>query len=86
MQLSLISLLPADLQRLVAELRASHADTIGELDKTRKLLSMQHKLNKEYQAEVETVTFRMGAVQRECDVRVKEYAELVDIKTARIKV
>ena len=32
------------------------------------------------------MTCRMDAVQRECGVRVKEYAELVDIKTARIKV
>lgn len=32
-----------------------HADTINELEKTRKLLQMQHTINKDYKAEVNTL-------------------------------
>ena len=39
----------------IQELRASHADTINELEKTRKLLQMQHTINKEYKKEVHVV-------------------------------
>ena len=42
----------ADLQRHVTELQASHADTINELEKTRNMLIIQHKINKDYQTEV----------------------------------
>ncbi len=34
------------------EVRAWHADTVNELEKTRKLLQMQHTINKDYKAEV----------------------------------
>ncbi|XP_062502017.1 protein fantom-like isoform X2 [Corticium candelabrum] len=74
-----------ELQRVIAEVRASHADTISELDKTRKLLSIQHKLNKDYQAELESVKRKMESMERECGARIKEYAQLVDVKAARIK-
>ena len=39
-------------QRDVQELRATLADTINELEKTRQLLQMQHTINKEYKSEV----------------------------------
>lgn len=42
----------SDLQRHVTELQASHADTINELEKTRNMLIIQHKINKDYQTEV----------------------------------
>lgn len=34
------------------EVRAWHADTVNELEKTRKLLQMQHTINKDYKSEV----------------------------------
>ena len=34
------------------ELEAAHADTINELEKTRNMLILQHKINKDYQSEV----------------------------------
>ncbi len=40
-----------DLQEL-SELKVWHADTINELEKTRKLLQMQHVISKDYKAEV----------------------------------
>ena len=36
----------------VEDLRVWHADTVNELEKTRKLLQMQHTINKDYKAEV----------------------------------
>jgi len=34
------------------EVRAWHAETVNELEKTRKLLQMQHTINKNYKSEV----------------------------------
>ena len=41
-----------NVQKEVENLRVWHADTVNELDKTRKLLQMQHTINKDYKAEV----------------------------------
>ncbi|RMX59574.1 hypothetical protein pdam_00003649, partial [Pocillopora damicornis] len=40
-----------DMKRQVQELQAAHADTINELEKTRNMLIIQHKINKDYQTE-----------------------------------
>lgn len=45
-------LLVVDLKRHHTELQASHADTINELEKTRNMLIIQHKINKDYKTEV----------------------------------
>lgn len=42
----------SDYEKLVRELQAEHADTINELEKTRNMLIVQHKINKDYQMEV----------------------------------
>ena len=42
----------ADLEKVVREMRAEHADTITELEKTRNMLIVQHKINQDYQTEV----------------------------------
>jgi len=74
-----------DLRKAVQELQASHADTINELEKTRSMLLIQHNINKDYQKEVVTTTKKMDELKRECDMRVKEYAQLLDIRAQRIK-
>lgn len=38
-----------DLERSMRELQATHAETVQELEKTRNMLIMQHKINKDYQ-------------------------------------
>lgn len=38
-----------DLDRSMKELQATHAETVQELEKTRNMLIMQHKINKDYQ-------------------------------------
>ena len=42
----------SDAQKRIQELQISHADTINELEKTRNMLVLQHKINKDYQTEV----------------------------------
>lgn len=37
------------IQRRVREMEADHAETILELEKTREMLSLQHKINNDYQ-------------------------------------
>jgi len=43
----------ADLEKVNKRLQAEHADTITELEKTRSMLIIQHRINKDYQAEVQ---------------------------------
>lgn len=38
--------------REIEELRLAHTDTINELEKTRKLLQLQHSINADYKNEV----------------------------------
>ncbi|XP_078365018.1 protein fantom-like isoform X2 [Oculina patagonica] len=74
-----------DLKRQVQELQASHADTINELEKTRNMLIIQHKINKDYQTEVERVTKKMSEDKKEYDLKMQEYAQLLDIRADRIR-
>ena len=42
----------AEHHRELEDLRLAHADTINELEKMRKLLQLQHNINKDYKKEV----------------------------------
>ena len=42
----------SDAQKRIQELQISHADTINELEKTRNMLVLQHKINKDYKTDV----------------------------------
>ena len=48
-----------DKDKLIRELRSEHADTINELEKTRNMLIVQHKINKEYQMEVRNLKLKL---------------------------
>ena len=54
MYISLNTLL-AEHHRELEDLRLAHADTINELEKTRKLLQLQHNINKDYKKEVKLI-------------------------------
>ena len=41
-----------DAKRQLLELQAEYAETVHELEKTRNMLVVQHKINKDYQKEV----------------------------------
>lgn len=74
-----------DLDRSMKELQATHAETVQELEKTRNMLIMQHKINKDYQMEVETVTQKMENLQQDHELKVEQYVHLLDVRAARIQ-
>ncbi|XP_023386407.1 protein fantom isoform X2 [Pteropus vampyrus] len=74
-----------DLERSMRELQATHAETVQELEKTRNMLIMQHKINKDYQMEVEAVTQKMENLQQDYELKVDQYVHLLDIRAARIR-
>ncbi|CAO2610599.1 Protein fantom [Lemmus lemmus] len=74
-----------DLEHSMKELQATHAETVQELEKTRNMLILQHKINKDYQMEVEAVTQKMENLQQDYELKVEQYVHLLDIRTARIQ-
>ncbi|XP_044112068.1 protein fantom isoform X1 [Neovison vison] len=74
-----------DLERSMRELQATHAETVQELEKTRNMLIMQHKINKDYQMEVEAVTQKMENLQQDYELKVEQYVHLLDSRAARIQ-
>ncbi|XP_054025949.1 protein fantom isoform X2 [Dryobates pubescens] len=76
---------PKDLERCMQELQLTHAETVQELEKTRNMLIVQHKINKDYQTEVEAVTRKMESLQKDYDLKMEQSAHLLDIRAARIR-
>ncbi|NXG69115.1 FTM protein, partial [Baryphthengus martii] len=74
-----------DLENSMRELQLTHAETVQELEKTRNMLIVQHKINKGYQAEVETVTQKMESLQKDYDLKLEQYVHLLDIRAACIR-
>ncbi|PIK44491.1 hypothetical protein BSL78_18663 [Apostichopus japonicus] len=74
-----------DLKLQLGQLQADHAETANELEKTRNMLLLQYKINKDYQQEVEESSRRMEEYQTEYETKLQEYAQLLDIRAARIK-
>ncbi|XP_061449975.1 protein fantom isoform X2 [Rhineura floridana] len=74
-----------DLERSMRELQATHAETVQELEKTRNMLIVQHKINKDYQAEVESVTQKMEALRQDYELKLEQYVHLLDVRAARIR-
>uniref|UniRef100_A0A8D0AME2 RPGRIP1 like n=1 Tax=Sander lucioperca TaxID=283035 RepID=A0A8D0AME2_SANLU len=69
----------------VRELRAAHAETIQELEKTRNLLSMESKISKDYKAELEVVLKKMDGNKVEYEQKLERQAALLDTRAAKIK-
>ncbi|XP_041965834.1 protein fantom isoform X1 [Alosa sapidissima] len=67
------------------ELQATHAETVEELEKTRNLLFMQHKINKDYQAEVEAVNRKLDDLKLESQMKLEKLAHLLDMRAAKIR-
>ncbi|XP_078400396.1 protein fantom isoform X3 [Cetorhinus maximus] len=74
-----------DLEYSVRELQAAHAETVQELEKTRNMLLIQYKINKDYQSEVDTVTRKMEDNNREYEIKLGQYAQLLDVRADRIR-
>nr|KAG5707913.1 hypothetical protein BaRGS_031644 [Batillaria attramentaria] len=77
--------LDKDHKRQLLELQAEYAETVHELEKTRNMLVVQHKINKDYQKELEMGNQQMQDLRKEYELKLDEYARLLDIRAARIK-
>uniref|UniRef100_A0A8C8H7J3 C2 domain-containing protein n=1 Tax=Oncorhynchus tshawytscha TaxID=74940 RepID=A0A8C8H7J3_ONCTS len=75
----------SDTEHSVRELQATYAETIQELEKTRNMLIVQHKINKDYQAEVEAVTRKMDDSKLQYELKLERLAQLLDMRAAKIK-
>ncbi|CAI9744482.1 protein fantom-like isoform X1 [Octopus vulgaris] len=69
----------------VHQLESDYAAMVHELEKTRNMLLLQYKINKDYHKEIEAAHQKTEHTQRECEIRLNEYATLLDIRAARIK-
>ncbi|XP_022337426.2 protein fantom-like isoform X1 [Crassostrea virginica] len=74
-----------DEHRKLLELQAEYAECIHELEKTRNMLVIQHKINKDYQQEVDISQSKIDEIKKEYETKLDEYARLLDIRAARIK-
>ncbi|KAM4017680.1 protein fantom [Anomaloglossus baeobatrachus] len=74
-----------DLEKSLRSLQANHAETVQELEKTRNMLIMQHKINKDYQVEVEAATQKLEDMSRDYEIKLEQYAHLLDVRAARIR-
>ncbi|KAM7008160.1 protein fantom isoform 2-T3 [Passerculus sandwichensis] len=74
-----------DVEYSMQELQLTHVETVQELEKTRNLLLVQHKISKNYQTEVETMTRKMESLQKDYELKLEQYTHLLDIRAARIR-
>ena len=71
-------------ERELHELRTTHAETVMELEKTRKLLSIQYGINKDYKSELEDLKHKVELIRRDYEFRLDEFAHAADMKTSKI--
>ncbi|XP_068579629.1 protein fantom isoform X2 [Cebidichthys violaceus] len=69
----------------VRELRAAHAETIQELEKTRNLLSMEGRISRDYKVELEAVLNQMESNRVMWDQKLQHQAALLDSRAAKIQ-
>ena len=62
------------------------AETIGDLEKCRHLYLKQIEINKEYKQEVLLIQNKMEENKADYDAKMLEYAQLLDVRAAKIKV
>ncbi|XP_013878451.1 protein fantom [Austrofundulus limnaeus] len=73
-----------DTESSVRELRAAHAETIQELEKTRNLLILESRISKDHQAELDSMVQRMNSDRVEYEQKLTQQAQLLDSRAAKI--
>ncbi|XP_053555907.1 X-linked retinitis pigmentosa GTPase regulator-interacting protein 1 [Bombina bombina] len=73
-------------QRKIHDIEAAHAETIHELEKTREMLNLQHKINKDYQDELQTLSGRAESERREREESEKHYEARLLQRNSRIQI
>ncbi|CAF0928068.1 unnamed protein product, partial [Didymodactylos carnosus] len=74
-----------NLQHRLRELESQLAETSNELEKTRNLLFMQYKINRDYKLEVDCIQKKMDENQADFSSRTLEHGQLLDIRADRIR-
>lgn len=67
-----------------SSVQAAHAETILELQKTRTLLSVESRICRDYQAELETLQKKMETDRVQHEQRLQRQAQLLDSRAAKI--
>ena len=70
----------------VQELRLALAETSSELNKSKKLLSLQNTISQDCKREVEALREEMDHMRQDYERKIQEKAQLLDLRTARIRV
>nr|XP_056720063.1 X-linked retinitis pigmentosa GTPase regulator-interacting protein 1 [Euleptes europaea] len=73
------------LKRRLHETEAAHAETILELEKTRDMLILQHRINRDYQAELDAAALRAEREKKDHEEKEQRMARLLDLRSARIR-
>ncbi|XP_063158838.1 X-linked retinitis pigmentosa GTPase regulator-interacting protein 1 [Candoia aspera] len=72
------------LKRHLHEAEAAHAETVLELEKTRNMVILQHRINRDYQLELERVLMQAKQEKQEHQEKQQQMDQLLDLRTARI--
>ncbi|KAG8596372.1 hypothetical protein GDO81_001875 [Engystomops pustulosus] len=72
-------------KRRMREMEAAHAETIMELEKTREMLSLQHKINNDYQEELKAIKLRLECESREKEEKLRHYEATVLQRNSRVQ-
>ncbi|KAF6132626.1 RPGR interacting protein 1 [Phyllostomus discolor] len=73
------------LSQMLSELQVSHAETTLELEKTREMLILQHKINMCYQEELEAMMTKVDNDNKDHKEKLGRLNQLLDLKNNRIK-
>lgn len=60
-------------------------ETINELERTRNMLAVQHRINEDFQQEVDNLRRRLSLLQMEYDTRIAEQAKILELRAIRIQ-
>uniref|UniRef100_A0A1A7WCW3 RPGRIP1-like n=1 Tax=Iconisemion striatum TaxID=60296 RepID=A0A1A7WCW3_9TELE len=66
------------------KLRAAHAETIQELEKTRNLLNIESHISRDYKVELEATLQKMNSNRVEYEKQLDHQAQLLDSRAAKI--
>ncbi|XP_036895742.1 X-linked retinitis pigmentosa GTPase regulator-interacting protein 1 isoform X4 [Sturnira hondurensis] len=73
------------LSQMLSELQVSQAETTLELEKTREMLILQHKINVCYQEELEAMMTKADNDNKDQKEKLERLNQLLDLKNHRIK-
>ncbi|XP_066483313.1 X-linked retinitis pigmentosa GTPase regulator-interacting protein 1 isoform X1 [Tiliqua scincoides] len=74
-----------NLIRRLHDTEAAHAETVLELEKTRDMLILQHRINRDYQVELEGVLLQIERAKQEHEEKQQQMGHLLDLRSTRVR-